>query len=44
VRWMPACEDVSSEGEERPLLEHVTNEMKTVTQNTNLFVIVIRKL
>jgi hypothetical protein len=26
VRWPPACEDVSSEAEERPLLEDVTKQ------------------
>jgi hypothetical protein len=26
VRWPPACEDVSSEADERPLLEDVTKQ------------------
>jgi hypothetical protein len=26
VRWSPACEDVSPEAEERPLLEAVTKQ------------------
>jgi hypothetical protein len=26
VKWPPACEDVSPEGEERPLLRDVTNQ------------------
>jgi hypothetical protein len=39
VRWPADCEDVSPGAEERPLLEDVTNVVKTVTENTNLCVI-----
>jgi hypothetical protein len=47
VRWPPACEDVSPEAEERPLLEDITKQssaVKTVTENTSLCVTVICKV
>jgi hypothetical protein len=46
VRWPPACEDVSLEAEEHPLSmtgKLPVIEMKTMTQNTSLCVIMVFK-
>jgi hypothetical protein len=32
VRWPPACEDVNSEAEERPLLEAVTKQRESESE------------
>jgi hypothetical protein len=40
VRWLPACEEVSPEAEEHPLLEAITKQaVQTVTENTTMTVI-----
>jgi hypothetical protein len=45
VKWLPACEDVSLEAEERSLLEGVTQQSSAVqTGNTSLCVMVICKV
>jgi hypothetical protein len=45
VKWPPACEDVSPEAEERPMLKPLpSSAMKTVTENTGLCVTVIGKV
>jgi hypothetical protein len=36
VIWPPACENVSTESEEHPLLEGVPSAVKTVTENIGL--------